>query len=169
MVPGLSASSSSTTPSPISPSSSSQDSVFDVSRYIANPGQERSGSTSGEVRGDPLHESTNTDKKKENQRKKYKERYCMNCLMGFRGWYCLTLLGNMEHQISQKDIGFRLFKKEAARKELNTLCIKEFPRLTSSNSRTLCLYSGNCGTDGVHVHSLQQERVHLSQKLFMEC
>ena len=46
VVPGLSASSSSTTPSRTSPSSSSQDSVFDVNRYTENPVQERSGSTS---------------------------------------------------------------------------------------------------------------------------
>ena len=57
MVPGLSASSSSTTPSPAFPSSSSQDSVFDVNRYTENPVQERSGSTSGE----PLHETTETE------------------------------------------------------------------------------------------------------------
>ena len=40
------------------PSSSSQDSVFDVNRYMENPVPERSGSTSGELRGDPLHETT---------------------------------------------------------------------------------------------------------------
>ena len=64
VVPGLSASSSSTTPSPTSPSSSSQDSVFDVNRYTKNPVLERSGSTSEELRGDPLHESTETENKK---------------------------------------------------------------------------------------------------------
>ena len=63
VVPGLSASSSSTTPSPTSPSSSSQDSVFDVNRYTENPVPERSGSTSGELRGDPLHESKDTENK----------------------------------------------------------------------------------------------------------
>ena len=50
MVPGLSASSSSTTlslTSPTSSSSSSQDSVFDANRYTENPVPERSGSTSG--------------------------------------------------------------------------------------------------------------------------
>ena len=61
VVPGLSASSSSTTPSPTSPSSSSQESVFDVNRYTENPVPERSGSTSGELRGDPLHETTETE------------------------------------------------------------------------------------------------------------
>ena len=45
------------TPSPTSPSSSSQDSVFDVNRYTENPVPERSGSTSEELLGDPLHES----------------------------------------------------------------------------------------------------------------
>ena len=63
VVPGLSTSSSSTTPSPTSPSSLSQDSIFDVNKYTANPVQERSGSTSGELRGDPLHESTETENK----------------------------------------------------------------------------------------------------------
>ena len=58
VVPGLAASSSSTAPSLTSPSSSSQDSVLDVNRYTENPIQERSGSTSEELRGDPLHEST---------------------------------------------------------------------------------------------------------------
>ena len=62
VVPGLSASSSSTTPSPGSPSSSSQDPVFDESRYTENPVPERSGSVSKEPRGDPLHEPTETQK-----------------------------------------------------------------------------------------------------------
>ena len=66
VVPGLSASSSSTTPSPTSPSSSSHDSVFDVNRYTENPVSERSGSTSGELWGDPLHESTETENKNKN-------------------------------------------------------------------------------------------------------
>ena len=61
VVPGLSASSSSTSPSPTSPSSSSQDSIFDVNRYTENPVPERNGSTSEEFRGDPLHESTETE------------------------------------------------------------------------------------------------------------
>ena len=50
VVPGLSASSFSTTPSPTSLSSSSQDSVFDVNRYTENPVHVRSGSTSEELR-----------------------------------------------------------------------------------------------------------------------
>ena len=85
MVPGLSASSSSTTPSPTSPSSSTQDSVFDVNRYTENPVTERSGSTSGELRGDPLHETTETENKnKIGNPKKYKEMYRMSCLIGYR-------------------------------------------------------------------------------------
>ena len=56
VVPGISASSSSTTPS-----SSSQDSVFDVNRYTEHPVPERSGSTSEELRRDPLHEFTETE------------------------------------------------------------------------------------------------------------
>ena len=60
VVPGLSASSSSTTPSLTSPSSSSQDSVFDVNRYTENPVPERSGSTSEE-------RSTETENKNKNE------------------------------------------------------------------------------------------------------
>ena len=67
MVPGLSASSSSTTPSLSSPSSSSQDSVFDVNRYTEKPVRERSGSTSGELRGNPLHGTTGTENKNKNE------------------------------------------------------------------------------------------------------
>ena len=63
MVPGLSASSSLTAPSPTSPSSSSQNCAFDVNRYTENPAWERSGSTSEELRGDPLHESTEIEHK----------------------------------------------------------------------------------------------------------
>ena len=67
VVPGLSASSSSTAPSPTSSSSSPQDSVFDVNRYTENPVPERSGSMSEELRGDPLHESTETENKSKNR------------------------------------------------------------------------------------------------------
>ena len=63
VVLGLSASSSSTTLSPTSPSSSSQDSVFDANRYTENPVPERSGSASGELREDPLHETIETENK----------------------------------------------------------------------------------------------------------
>ena len=40
----------------------SQDSVFDVNRYTENPVQARSRSTSEELRGDPLQDSTETEK-----------------------------------------------------------------------------------------------------------
>ena len=60
VVPGLTASSSSTALSPTSPSSSSQDSVFGVNR-CRKSSTRRSGSTSEELRGDPLHESTETE------------------------------------------------------------------------------------------------------------
>ena len=66
MFPGLSASSSSTTPSPTAPSSSSQDSLFDVDRYTENPVPERRGSTSGQLREDPLHGTTETENKNKN-------------------------------------------------------------------------------------------------------
>ena len=62
VVPGKSASPSSTSPSSTSSSSSSQDSVFDVNRHRENPVQERSGSTSEELRGDPLHDSNRKPK-----------------------------------------------------------------------------------------------------------
>ena len=52
-VPGSSASSSSSAPSPASSSSSSKDSPLDINRYTENPVQERSGSTSEELRGKP--------------------------------------------------------------------------------------------------------------------
>ena len=83
VVPGLSASSSSTTPSPTSPSSSSQDSVFDVNRYTENPVPERNGGMNEELRGDPLHDSTETTIKIGN-RKRYKEIYRMICLINYR-------------------------------------------------------------------------------------
>ena len=51
-----------TTPTPTS-SSSSRDSVFDESRYTENPVPERSGSTSVELRKDPLHKPTETGNK----------------------------------------------------------------------------------------------------------
>ena len=62
VVPSLSAS----TPSPTSPSSSSKESVFDVNRYTENPVPQRSGSTSGELRGDPPHETTETENNNKN-------------------------------------------------------------------------------------------------------
>ena len=65
VVPGLSASSSSTSSSPAS-STSSQDSVFDVNRYTENPVPERSVSTSGELWGDPLHHTTETENENKN-------------------------------------------------------------------------------------------------------
>ena len=76
--------------------------------------------------------------------------------------YCWRRLENMEHKFSQKDIGLSFFKKEAVRKELNTVWLTKFLGLPSSDSRTLWWYSVNAGTDGVHVCSLQLERVHLS-------
>ena len=65
VVPRLSTSSS-TTPTPSS-SSSSQDSVLDESRYTENPVPARSGSTNEKLRGNPLHESTETKNKNKNE------------------------------------------------------------------------------------------------------
>ena len=85
VVPCLSASFSSTTPSPTSPSSSSQDSVFDVYRYTENLVQARSGSTSRELRGDPLHGSTECKNQNKNgESEEYKEIFRMNCMIGYR-------------------------------------------------------------------------------------
>ena len=64
VVPGISGSPSSTTPSSTSSSSSSQDSVFDESGYTENPVQERSGSTSEELR---LYDSTETENQNKNE------------------------------------------------------------------------------------------------------
>ena len=66
VVPGLSTSSS-TTPTPTSSSSSSQDSAFDANRYTENPVQVRSGSTSEELRGNPLPKPTETENKNKNE------------------------------------------------------------------------------------------------------
>ena len=66
VAPGFSTSSSAT-PTPTSSSSSSQDCVFDVNRYTENPVPERSGSSSEEPRGNPLHESTETENKNKNE------------------------------------------------------------------------------------------------------
>ena len=66
VVPGLSTNSS-TSPSPTSSTSSSQDSVFDINRYTENPVPERSGSTSEESRGNPLHRPSETENQNKNE------------------------------------------------------------------------------------------------------
>ena len=53
--------------SPTSPSSSSQDSLFDVNRYTENPVPETSRSVGEELRGDPQHESTETGNKNQKE------------------------------------------------------------------------------------------------------
>ena len=68
VVPGL-LTSSSTTLTPTSSSSSSQDSVFDVGRYIENPVPERSGSTSEQLQGTPLHKPKETENTNKNERR----------------------------------------------------------------------------------------------------
>ena len=47
---------------------------FDVNRYTENPARERSGSTSEERRGDPLHESTETKNKNKNEEREEVQR-----------------------------------------------------------------------------------------------
>ena len=66
VVPGLSMRSSMSS-TPTSSSSSLQDSVFDVTRYSEYPVPERSESVSEELRGNPLHESTETENKNRNE------------------------------------------------------------------------------------------------------
>ena len=73
VVPGLSASSSSTSPSSASSSSSSQestsangDSVSD-NRGVETLVSERSGGTKEELRGEPLHESAETENQSKNE------------------------------------------------------------------------------------------------------
>ena len=66
VVPGLSTSSS-TSSTPASSTSSARDSVFGVSRYMENPATERSGSTSEELRGNPLHRLTETKNTNKNE------------------------------------------------------------------------------------------------------
>ena len=65
-IPGLSTSSS-TTPTHTSSSSSSKDFVFDTKRYAENPAPERSGRTSEDLRGNPLHRPTETENKNKNE------------------------------------------------------------------------------------------------------
>ena len=66
VVPGLSTSSSAT-PTPTSSSSSSEDSVSNVSTYTESPVPERSGCTSEELRGNPLHNPKETENKHTNE------------------------------------------------------------------------------------------------------
>ena len=66
VVPGLSTSSS-TSSSRASSTSSSQDSVFDVNRYTENIVPKRSGSTSEELRRNPLHRSTENENTNKNE------------------------------------------------------------------------------------------------------
>ena len=82
--PGLSASSS-TTPTAL-PSSSSQDSVFDVSRYTENTVPERSGSTSEELLGDPLRRSTLTEHEKSKWRTRRSTKLSITWLAGLAAW-----------------------------------------------------------------------------------
>ena len=114
VVPGISASSSSTTPSSASSPSSSQESTsaYRVSvsenRGVEAPVSERSGSTNVELRGNPLHESTETEKMR--NAKKYKEIYLMNCLIGYRNSERIWLI-----KVLQKSLG------ETQSKEVKTL------------------------------------------------
>ena len=103
VVNGISASSSSTKSSPTSPSSASQDSVFDVNRYTENPVPERSGSTSGELQGDPLHETTETENQNKNRESKevQRESYRMNCLIGCRNSERIWLMKVLQQSLGE--------------------------------------------------------------------
>ena len=60
-----------------------QDSVVDVASDTESPVPDRSGGTSEELRGNPMHKTTETEKM--NYTKKYKVMYHMNCrLQEFR-------------------------------------------------------------------------------------
>ena len=80
VVPGMSASSSSTTPSSASSPSSSQESTWanrdsvSENRNVETPVSERSGGTNEELRGDPLHESTETENQNKNRESKEVQR-----------------------------------------------------------------------------------------------
>ena len=103
VVPSLSTSSS-TTPTPTSSPSSSQGSLFEVSKYTENQVHERSGSTSWEPRGDPLHKATETENKKMKDAKKYKAIYYVNCRIGCRSseriWSMNVILQSQSETLS---------------------------------------------------------------------
>ena len=82
VVPGLSTSSSITS-TPTSSSSSSQDSVFDVTRYSENPVPERNESVSEELRRNPLHESTETENKNKNEGREEAQSDLLHDLLGW--------------------------------------------------------------------------------------
>ena len=90
VVPGISTSSSSTTPSSASSPSSSQESTSENSdsasenRDVEAPVSDRNRGINEEFRGDPLHDSTETENpNKIVNRKKYKEIYRIKCLIGY--------------------------------------------------------------------------------------
>ena len=84
VVLGLSTSSS-TSSSPTSLTSLSQDSVFDVSRHTENPSTERSGSTSEELRENPMHRPTETKHTNKNEgHKEVQSDLLQNCRTGCR-------------------------------------------------------------------------------------
>ena len=75
---------------------------------------------------------------------------------------CWRRLLDMEHKNYQKTIGFGWLMKAAVRKELSTVWITRIPCVTFEPFKdTLVVFR--------YVHSLQLERVHLSQRLFVGC
>ena len=53
-------------------------------------------------------------------------------------------------------------------KELNSVWVTKCLVVPWSNSRPLWWYSENVRNDVIHMYSLQRERIHLSQRLFVE-
>ena len=148
MFPVISASSSSTTSSSASSPSSSQESTSD-NRGVETPVSERNGGMNEELRGDPLHESTKTENKKkmENQ-KKYKERYRMNCLIGYRNSeriWLIKVLQQSLREIQSKEVktlpshlmNFQWNREQKwSRIRVSTVYLRTFRRIRNSD---ICL------------------------------
>ena len=78
------------------------DSVFVVNRYTENPVPERSGSASGELQGDPLHETTEIENKNENGKSEEKQQiYRMNCLIGNRNSGRMWLMKVLQQSLGE--------------------------------------------------------------------
>ena len=108
VIPGISASSFSTTPSSATSPSSSQESTsanrdsVSNNRGVETPVSERSGGTNEELRGEPLHESTETENhNKKRNRRKYKEIYRMNCLIGYRNSRIIWLMNVLQKSFGE--------------------------------------------------------------------
>ena len=124
VVPGLSTSSS-TIPTPASSTSSSQDSVFAVSRYTENPVLERSGSMS--------EESKTQIKMKD--AKKYKAIYCLTCRTGYRNSESFTLTIPWKFGKACEDLSWNHCTSTPHRSETNGIAERAVRRV---KGRHLC-------------------------------